>query len=536
MAYSWAKDSYSNETGSATSLGRKMLCKVPEVTIFFWIIKVLCTTVGETFADFLNINLGFGLTLTSIIMGVAFAIVLFVQFRTKKYVPGIYWLTVVLISVFGTLVTDNMVENMNIRLTTSVILFTVLLAGTFLGWFLSEKTLSIHSVFTAKREAFYWLAILFTFALGTATGDYVAEELSLGYTLTGLIVAAIIACTFIAWKVFKFDSILTFWIAYVLTRPLGASLGDYLSQPKSLGGLGLGATVTSVIFLSAILLVVLFMSVSKIDRTLQDKSKAAENPATSKKFIVQVGTMTCVFLVAGLFIGVYANSHNRTIANKHDLTGELAGFISTETDMRGYVVANDFTDARTKADNLEHDWDSQEGTLRPQNQSQWTAIDGTFDQVLTNVRTTTDPAKCKSVIDNSLSVLDQTNAGTQNNSQPTSADINQQTTLSKPETSKGTPSTPTGVLSLGDLSSFIKIEQDTLDLVNKGDLSGAKTRVKDLETAWDNAQATLQPKDSAKWTQIDGTIDTLLSELRASNPSQSGCKSALEASISAMQK
>ncbi|AET67904.1 uncharacterized membrane-anchored protein [Desulfosporosinus orientis DSM 765] len=533
MEHNGRKPSFSGEVAATKSFGRDMLCKVPEVTIFFWIIKVLCTTVGETFADFLNINLGFGLTLTSIIMGAAFAIVLFIQFRTKKYVPGIYWLTVVLISVFGTLVTDNMVENMNVRLTTSVILFTVLLAATFVGWFLSEKTLSIHSIYTAKREAFYWLAILFTFALGTATGDYVAEELSLGYTLTGFIVLAIIASTFIAWKVFKFDSILTFWIAYVLTRPLGASLGDYLSQPKSLGGLGLGATVTSVIFLSAILLVVLFISVSKIDRILNEKSKAAENRATSKKFIVQIAAMTCVFLAAGAFIGVYASSHNKTIANKNDLTGELAGFISTETDMRGYVVANDFTDARAKADNLEHDWDSQEGTLRPQNQSQWTAIDSTFDQVLTSVRTTTDPAKCKSVIDNSLSVLERTNAGTQNNS-PTSTDSSQQI-FSQPETSQSSPSASTSV-SLGDLSSFIKIEQDTLDLVNKGDLSSAKTRIKDLETAWDDAQSTLQPKDSVKWTQIDGTIDTLLSELRASNPSQSGCKSALEASISAMQK
>jgi uncharacterized membrane-anchored protein len=393
----------------SSSRTKTMLSKVPEVTIFFWIIKVLCTTVGETFADFLNINLGFGLTLTSIIMGAAFAVILFIQFRSKKYVPGIYWLTVVLISVFGTLVTDNMVENMNVRLTTSVILFTALLAVTLLAWFLSEKTLSIHSIFTAKRETFYWLAVLFTFALGTATGDYVAEELSLGYTLTGLIVVALIIITFVAGKVFKFDSILTFWITYVLTRPLGASFGDFMSQPKSLGGLGLGATLTSIIFLSAILIVVLFLSITKMDRILKEKGIIAENHATSKMIIVQSSVMALIVIIAGIFIGSYANSHNKIIANKNNLSGELTDFISIESDMEGYVSANDFTDARAKADNLEQDWDAQEGTLRPQNQSEWSSIDGTVDRVLVSVRSTTDIEKCKTAIDLSLSMLAQIN-------------------------------------------------------------------------------------------------------------------------------
>ncbi|MEI6579540.1 MAG: hypothetical protein WCN92_08790 [Eubacteriales bacterium] len=517
----------SNATSLSTSKAKTMLSKVPEVTIFFWLIKVLCTTVGETFADFLNINLGFGLTLTSIIMGVAFAIVLFIQFRTKKYVPGVYWLTVVLISVFGTLITDNMVENMNVKLTTSVIMFTVLLTATFVVWFISEKTLSIHSIFTAKREAFYWLTILFTFALGTATGDYVAEELSLGYTLTGLIVLLIIICTLIAWKVFKFDSILTFWIAYVLTRPLGASLGDFMSQPKSLGGLGLGATITSIIFLTAILAVVLFLSFTKKDRVLKEKEKVAKNYATSKKMVFQAVVMVCIFVIPGIFIGSYASSHNKTIANKHDLSGEVAGFIGTETDMRGYVVANDFNDARAKADTLEHDWDSLEGTLRPQNQSQWTAIDATLDQLFTSVRITTDIAKCKSAIDNSLSVLDQINADTQQDT--ISSDTSSQSTSQNTQTTSPAPK------SIGDLSNFIQIEQETLALVNKGDFAGAKTRINALETAWDNARPTLQVKDSTKWTQIDGTLDTVFSSIRASQPNQSSCKAALEASLSAMQ-
>ncbi|MFL0198507.1 hypothetical protein ACJDU8_23540 [Clostridium sp. WILCCON 0269] len=505
-----------------------LLSKVPEVTIFFWIIKILCTTVGETFADFLNINLGLGLTLTSVIMGVAFAVVLFIQLKTKKYIPGVYWLTVVLISVFGTLITDNMVENMNVKLTASIIMFTILLAATFVLWFISEKTLSIHSIFTLKREVFYWLAILFTFALGTAVGDYVAEELALGYTLTGLIVLAIITCVFISAKYFKFDSILTFWIAYVLTRPLGASLGDFMSQPKSLGGLGLGATLTSIIFLSAILAVVLFLSLTKRDKIENEKTPVIENHAMQKGLVAQVCVIVCVFVIAGIFIGTYASSHNKIIKDKNNLSGELAGFISTETDMRGYVLANDFKDARNKADTLEHDWDSQEGILRPQNQSQWTTIDVTFDQVLTAIRTTNDNEKCKSVIDNSLAVLTKINS-----TSPVKTQNSEATSAQKPTESSTSNISKTA--SLGDLSSFIKIEQDTLALVNKGDLTGAKIRVHDLETAWDNAQANLQPQNHEKWTQIDSSIDTVLSQLRANHPNQADCKSALQESISAMQ-
>jgi uncharacterized membrane-anchored protein len=389
----------------------QMLSKVPEVTIYFWIIKVLCTTVGETFADFLNVNLGLGLTATSVIMGIAFVVVLFFQFRAKKYIPGIYWPTVVLISVFGTLVTDNMVENMGVRLTTSVLVFTILLAATFAVWFFSEKTLSIHSIYTSKREAFYWLAILFTFALGTAVGDYVAEELALGYTLTGTIVLLLIVCTYLAWKFLHFDAILTFWIAYVMTRPLGASLGDFMSQPQSLGGLGLGATVTSVIFLGAILAVVLYLTYSKSDHIPKGKSETQRRHPKTLIFPAQVGIMACVFVIAGSFIGVYASSHNQTIAGKNDLSGQLSGFITTLNDMEQYVTANDFENARTQVDKLEKDWDTQQGTLRPMDQNTWLKIDGTFDKVFSDVRTTTDTQKCKASIDNSLSVLESANAG-----------------------------------------------------------------------------------------------------------------------------
>ena len=216
------------------SKSKILLSKVPEVTIFFWIIKILCTTVGETFSDFINENLGVGLINTTIIMGIAFLIVVYLQFRATKYIPGLYWLTVVLISVFGTLVTDNLTDGMGVPLEISTIVFSILLLVTFLFWYFSEKTLSIHSIFTRKREAFYWLTILFTFALGTAVGDLYSEQLGLGYLPTGIIVASLIVCVLFVHKFLKLDAVLAFWVAYIFTRPLGASLGDYLSQSQKI--------------------------------------------------------------------------------------------------------------------------------------------------------------------------------------------------------------------------------------------------------------------------------------------------------------
>ena len=242
-----------------------MLNKVPEVTIFFWIIKIMATTVGETGADFLNTNLNFGLTKTTFVMSALLLITLFFQFRLKKYVSGIYWLTVLLISVVGTLVTDNLTDNFGIALETTTIVFTIFLLATFSAWYVSKKTLSIHSIHTTKREAFYWLAILFTFALGTAAGDLVAESLNLGYWISALIFAALIGAVTVAYYRFKLNAVLAFWIAYILTRPFGASFGDYLSQPHDSGGLGLGTVGTSVIFLVIILSLVIYLTKTKKD-------------------------------------------------------------------------------------------------------------------------------------------------------------------------------------------------------------------------------------------------------------------------------
>jgi uncharacterized membrane-anchored protein len=242
-----------------------MLNKVPEITVFFWVIKVLCTTVGETFADNLNENLGLGLTGTSYLMGGALIVVLFFQFRARRYIPGIYWLAVVLISVVGTLVSDNLVENYGVTLETTTIGFSIALVAVFATWYAVERTLSVHTIFTTRRETFYWLAILFTFALGTSAGDFLSEQLELGYLAAlGIFAGAIVVVAVLHFGL-RLNAILSFWLAYILTRPLGASIGDYLASPKAEGGLGLGTNLTSIIFLTTILALVVYLAVSKRD-------------------------------------------------------------------------------------------------------------------------------------------------------------------------------------------------------------------------------------------------------------------------------
>jgi uncharacterized membrane-anchored protein len=248
------------------SLGRQMLNKVPEVTIYFWIIKILCTTVGETAADLMNEELGLGLTNTTYIMSAALIAILIAQFRSRKYIPGIYWLAVVLISIVGTLITDNLVDNAGVELQTTTYVFSAILALVFAVWYWIERTLSVHTIVTSRREAFYWLAILFTFALGTSAGDLFAEKLEFGFLSSAGIFAGAIAVIAIAHFRFKLNAVLAFWIAYILTRPLGASLGDWLSQPVEETGLGLGTILTSAIFLLTILALVVYLSVTKKDR------------------------------------------------------------------------------------------------------------------------------------------------------------------------------------------------------------------------------------------------------------------------------
>jgi len=244
-------------------LAIRMLNKVPEVTIYFWIVKVLATTVGETAADFLSVKLNFGLGGTSYVMGALLLLALAMQISYRKYVPWIYWLTVVLISIVGTLITDNLVETFGVPLQVTTLIFGLALLATFSAWYAAEKTLSIHTIYTTRRELLYWAAILFTFALGTAAGDLTAEGLGLGYANAAMIFGALIALVTAAYYLLGMNAILAFWIAYILTRPLGASLGDLISQSTANGGLGLGTVVTSAIFLVMILGLVAYMTVTQ---------------------------------------------------------------------------------------------------------------------------------------------------------------------------------------------------------------------------------------------------------------------------------
>lgn len=237
--------------------------RVPKVTVDFWLIKLLAVTMGETAADYLAVNMGLGLTATALIMGAILALALVYQFAQRKYIPAPYWTAVVLISIVGTLITDCLIDIFGIPLTTTTTVFTIVLAATFAIWYAVEKTLSIHSIFTTRREIFYWLAILFTFSLGTAAGDLVAEHFELGYLTTGLLFAGIIGAFAFGYYVLKLNAILMFWLAYIFTRPLGASFGDLLSQPTEYGGLGFGTVITSVLFLGAIIAIVTYMTVTR---------------------------------------------------------------------------------------------------------------------------------------------------------------------------------------------------------------------------------------------------------------------------------
>lgn len=252
---------------SATISGEEqMLNKVPQLTIYFWIIKIMATTVGETIADMLAVKLNLGLLLSSVVVGTMLLIALVVQFRSRKYLPAFYWTAVVLISVAGTLITDSLVDKLGVPLWLTTAVFTVALCLTFAAWYAVEKSLSVHTIKTTRRELFYWSAILFTFTLGTAGGDLLSEGAHLGYLVSALLFAGAIALVTLLYYKASLNDVVAFWIAYILTRPLGASLGDLLSQPTANGGLGLGTVVTSVGFLVVIVGLVIFRSHRLDDR------------------------------------------------------------------------------------------------------------------------------------------------------------------------------------------------------------------------------------------------------------------------------
>ena len=401
---------------------RSWLTKVPAITATFWVIKVLSTTIGETFADYLSVNIGLGPAVTDAIMFAVLVAALMVQLRTSRYTPWSYWLCVVLVSICGTQLTDFFTDTLGVSLYLSTAVFSVILAVVFVVWFRQEHTLAITSVDTPRREGFYWAAILTTFALGTAAGDLATEALGLGFRNGALIFGGLILVTWLANR-FGAGQVLTFWIAYVLTRPLGASLGDLLTQNKEFGGLALGASTTSIIFFATILILVV---------------------------------------------------REQLLVNRHGVAVKGVGPLGGRRSDYGWAVAA--VAALTVA--------------------------GLALSTLHRVQPIGDTQVANDTAPVTTGPL---------NSNGANPPVAQQ---------------PHPTTRLGNLGSFAATVTDIKAMVDRNDLPGAKTRAKDLEVAWDDAEAGLKPRDSAKWHDLDNKIDTVLTRLRASKPVQSDCAAA----------
>jgi uncharacterized membrane-anchored protein len=409
------------------------LNKVPAITATFWVIKVLSTTIGETFADYLSVNVGLGPALTDAVMIAVLAGALVVQLRTRQYTPWIYWLCVVLVSIVGTQITDFFTDTLGVSLYLSTAVFAVILAVVFIVWHRQERTLAITSIDTPRREGFYWGAILTTFALGTAGGDLATEALGLGFRNGALIFGGLILLTWLArWA--GAGVVLTFWIAYVLTRPLGASLGDLLTQAKDFGGLDLGASTTSLLFFAVILVLV---------------------------------------------------AREQVLANRHGVAAKGDGPVGGRR--RGYAWA-----------------------------AAGVVTVAAVGLVLSSLHSTPSAANSSDVAGPGVGGTIQPGA-----SAGTAAPVAQQ---------------PHPTTRLGDLSRFAAIATDVQARVANNDLKGGKTRVKDLEVAWDDAEAGLKPRDSGSWHQLDDDIDAVLTSLRAGTPNQSDCSTTIAALVTTLNK
>lgn len=241
-----------------------ILSKVPQITVMFWIAKILTTGMGEVFSDFICKSID---PIIAVLIGFFGLIVsLFIQFKVKKYIPWVYWLTVVMVSIFGTMFADFLHVVLGIPYLITTIFYIILLTVIFVVWHKSENTLSIHSICTKKRELFYWSTVLVTFALGTATGDLTAGSMNLGYLLSAIIFAIIILIPLIGYKIFKLNEVFTFWFAYIITRPLGASVADWMSVGTSRGGLGFGTGIISGILTILIIFIVVYFTIKNKKR------------------------------------------------------------------------------------------------------------------------------------------------------------------------------------------------------------------------------------------------------------------------------
>lgn len=253
--------------------------KVPEVTAFFWIVKALTTGMGESTSDFLVHHLVPEIAV--VLGGIAFVVALYLQFAKDRYVPWAYWLAVAMVGVFGTMCADVLHVGLGVPYIVSTVFYAVVLAVVFWAWQRSEGTLSIHSIRTPRRETFYWAAVLATFALGTAAGDLTAVTFGLGYFGSGLMFAAVIAVPAIGYRRFGMNSILAFWFAYVITRPLGASFADWLAVSPARGGLGLGTGPVSFVLAAMIAGFVAYLTVSRKDTPEQAGARRRTAPQAS---------------------------------------------------------------------------------------------------------------------------------------------------------------------------------------------------------------------------------------------------------------
>ena len=388
--------------------------KVPVITATFWVIKVLSTTVGETFADFLAVNVGLGPAVTDLAMLAVLAVALTVQLRKSRYTPWAYWLCVVLVSIVGTQLTDFFTDTLGVSLYVSTAVFAVVLAVVFTVWYRQEHTLAIASVDTPRRERFYWAAILVTFALGTAAGDLATEALSLGFRNGVLIFGALIALTYVARRLGA-SAVVTFWVAYVLTRPLGASLGDLLTQDTSLGGLGLGASTTSLLFL---VLIVVLVAREQLLVNRHGVAAKGSGPLGGRRRDLgwAVGGAVALVVTGVVLTGLHPASTAAASAGGavaagapavHPTTplGDLSRYSTIVSSVQAKVAQNDLAGAKTNVKDLEVAWDASEAGLKPRDPKSWGQLDGEIDAVLTTLRAGT-PSQADSAA--ALSTLAQT--------------------------------------------------------------------------------------------------------------------------------
>jgi uncharacterized membrane-anchored protein len=388
---------------------RDWLTKVAAITATFWVIKVLSTTIGETFADYLAVNVGLGPLVTDALMIAVLVLALVIQLRTRKYTPWIYWLCVVLVSIVGTQITDFFTDTLGVSLYLSTAVFAVVLAAVFILWYRQEHTLAITSIDTPRREGFYWGAILTTFALGTAAGDLATEALSLGFRNGVLIFGGLILLTWLAFRAGA-GQVLTFWIAYILTRPLGASLGDLLTQSKDFGGLDLGASTTSLLFFAVILVLV------AREQILADRHGVAvkgDGPIGGRRADFAWATAGAVLIAAvGVSLSSLHSSPNSpgtvsTVDGEPAATtgagngtaapvarqpkpttrlGDLTAFATITADLQAKVAENDLAGGKKRAKDLEVSWDDAEAGLKPRDSGKWHQLDDEIDAVLSSLR------------------------------------------------------------------------------------------------------------------------------------------------------